>query len=639
MWLHRSIRLVLMLVCIALGTLAILSYIHSASILMLVFVVSSFCVAIVQPLGMAKKRWLQMPLLPFYVFHLATTIDLIVMRDQLYTRYLTVILILAIAGCILLCASAVLMFTGGQEKNIASDIESTATACSDQLSLNKAAKEKQEVTNKASQKTLVRDASGSTLQSDRASHIKRDSSYLFDTKSNRYGEDPRRSKSLVESTYGPTHRPKSYTIFVPEKSTQDLNKSVESSKQPKRSSMVSEPEIMLAKALMASHATLNEYCQLNWMSPALSHFPLLPMLQEAQFSSLDVHRSKLVGQLHVSRQRPSQRRLIDEEKAFLQNVHENLLPAVLKQGVSPIQKSKSRFSFDKESYPDSKDDVSCPDKIMEGLEEIPMAASQWTKSKGGLRQISLDDWEKNKGHWLQQNLPVHQPLPQSDLGSFVLSSAPSLHTYRRNSEGSARQLVAVSDRLTLAPCVTPIQAPTIVQSTNSSPIKKVLGIFRRRSSEDITVQHYQHHHLGSVATASSEPYSAASGKSLNRGLPKRAIRSFLRLHKPSSSIYTPNNPPPVPAPPPPIPILFNMPTDPLFRHSSGIKPYRLPSDEWASDHTPLDQSRVSSLPSAIIGEYDKEKWRKLKELEEAVAKKETTSEKTVDAENTAQKTQ
>ena len=45
------------------------------------------------------------------------------------------------------------------------------------------------------------------------------------------------------------------------------------------------------------------------------------------------------------------------------------------------------------------------------------------------------------------------------------------------------------------------------------------------------------------------------------------------------------------------------------------------------------------MPSAIIGEYDKEKWRKLKELEEAVAKKETTSEKTVDAENTAQKTQ
>lgn len=594
MWLHRSIRLVLMLVCIALGVMASLAY-EPRFRLMLPFMVSSFVVAVVQPVTMVKNSlwWLETTV---YLFHLGASVTLICQFNGVPLRYhgVEVVVLLAMAGCFLL--GLALGKPGKLEKS--SDVESTLTACLEQLSLNKA-HEKPDVANKASQKTLVqREASGSTLRSDS-----------------------------------------------------------------------SEPE-MVSKAMALN--SLEDYCEHNWMSPSLE-YSLVPALNG---SENDVHRLKLVSQLHVNKRLPKKRKwqLIHDEKVFLLSVSENLLPSVLKLSESPIQASKrsmenfrasgefdgspvrtqyhtpraspSRESFEKakSSFDRHSAILEGPDRhsaIMEGLEEIPTAqAPPWTTQGPGLRLILLQDWERNK-HWLgspevdledlgNNRSEVDFETPDRDRRSFNLRLAPSLHTYRRNSEGSNRRLVYVQELLenALTHCVTPTaRVPELpcIQSTNSSPIKKVMGMFRRRGLEaefagpNYSFGYHKHNDLVANSTI-SHPILVASGKS-SSGLPRKAIKSFLKgllLHKSGSSFtYTPHNPPPVPPAPPPIPILFNMPKDPLFRHSTELmQPFRVPSDEWdMGEATALDQLRVSSLPSAIIGEYDKEKWRKLKELE------------------------
>lgn len=605
MWLHRSIRLVLMLVCIALGVMASLAY-EPRFRLMLPFMVSSFVVAVVQPVTMVKNSlwWLETTV---YLFHLGASVTLICQFNGVPLRYhgVEVVVLLAMAGCFLL--GLALGKPGKLEKS--SDVESTLTACLEQLSLNKA-HEKPDVANKASQKTLVqREASGSTLRSDS-----------------------------------------------------------------------SEPE-MVSKAMALN--SLEDYCEHNWMSPSLE-YSLVPALNG---SENDVHRLKLVSQLHVNKRLPKKRKwqLIHDEKVFLLSVSENLLPSVLKLSESPIQASKrsmenfrasgefdgspvrtqyhtpraspSRESFEKakSSFDHHSAILEGPDRhsaIMEGLEEIPTAqAPPWTTQGPGLRLILLQDWERNK-HWLgspevdledlgnnrsevdfetlDKPSEVDFETPDRDRRSFNLRLAPSLHTYRRNSEGSNRRLVYVQELLenALTHCVTPTaRVPELpcIQSTNSSPIKKVMGMFRRRGLEaefagpNYSFGYHKHNDLVANSTI-SHPILVASGKS-SSGLPRKAIKSFLKgllLHKSGSSFtYTPHNPPPVPPAPPPIPILFNMPKDPLFRHSTELmQPFRVPSDEWdMGEATALDQLRVSSLPSAIIGEYDKEKWRKLKELE------------------------
>lgn len=723
MWLHRSIRLVLMLLCIALGVVASLAYAKTTFTAfsrskLLPIVVSSFCVSLAAPMAMVlETHWVQISrgvLLLTYAFHVAASVVAAVEFTENPLNWdpghvPAVVLSLALGSCLLMGASAVLILQ--PPAPAAGDAESASTVCSEQLSLNKT-HERQEIGNKASQKTLVngpesrmvrdegrRDPSGSTL------HEEQEMEYELRGHSTRRTEDQglhdqkaREHRFLKASLNQNVHQHSHSQHFQNQNEHNDglclctrchepagaevrrfsqngesryhgdsrfnTNDPKLSQTTPRESS--DDPDLLLVQALIASQSPLNDYCLSNWMSPSLghiSHFPSLPQIShepsKSTTSIADVHRLKLAGLLLVKKIRDSRRgkwQLIHDEKAFLQNVNENLLPSVLRLGVSPVQKSKSRFSFEgQETREDLKgledprsenpkseierprESEEFPD-ILEGLEEIPAASPPpWAQQGPGLRLISLNDWEQNKHQWLQQNYINKRATAFSESArpiSFVLASAsaPSLHTYRRNSEGSNCREVYSQEVFenVLTHCVTPTpRAPELpAQSTNSSPIRKVMGMFRRRGSE---VESFSfpykppksHKHLDSVAASmNSHPLSTASGKSSRSGLPRKAIKLFLLghglLHKLGSSFtYTPNNPPPVPPAPPPIPILFNMPKDPLFRHTAELaQPFRIPSDEWEmSDVTGLDQSRVSSLPSAIIGEYDKEKWRKLKELE------------------------
>lgn len=117
----------------------------------------------------------------------------------------------------------------------------------------------------------------------------------------------------------------------------------------------------------------------------------------------------------------------------------------------------------------------------------------------------------------------------------------------------------------------------------------------------------KHRHSGSVATMLSNQKSIISNKSSRSVSPKKSLKNFLKVTTPnkrhSFTITLPHgSPPPVPKPPPPIPM--------LFRKTSDSSP---PTSSRCSSQSHSEGSRVSSLPSAVIGEYDKEKWRTLRE--------------------------
>lgn len=672
MRLHRSIRLVLMLVCIALGVMASLAY-EPRFRLMLPFMVSSFVVVVMQPVTMVKNGlWLVEAVV--YLFHLGASVTLICQFNGVPLRYhgVEVVVLLAMAGCFLL--GLVLGKPGKLEKS--SDVESTVTVCLEQLSLNKA-HEKPDVANKASQKTLVnREASGSTLRSDNSEPEMVSKAMALNSLED-YCEHNWMSPQLDYSLVPPLNGPENSVHRLKLVSQLHVNKRLP---KKRKWQLIHDEKVFL---LSVSENLLPSVLKLSESPIQASKRSMENFRASGEFDGSPVRT-----QYHTPRASPSR---------------------------ESFEKAKS--TFDRHSAI-----LEGPDRhsaIMEGLEEIPTAqAPPWTKQGTGLRLILLQDWERNKqwfaagmgsettfdnfggardedfinfhksrdetfdnfgrarddvnfdnyGKSRDENLDNfgksrdenfdnfgksrdedfekfnkstevfpetvdrlgnRLTVTEKDRPSSILLGAPSLHTYRRNSEGSNCRLVYAQELLenALTHCVTPTaRVPELpsIQSTNSSPIKKVMGMFRRRGLEaefagpNYSFGYHKHNDLVANSTI-SHPILVASGKS-SSGLPRKAIKSFLKLHKSGSSFtYTPHNPPPVPPAPPPIPILFNMPKDPLFRHSTELmQPFRVPSDEWdMSEATALDQLRVSSLPSAIIGEYDKEKWRKLKELEEA----------------------
>lgn len=202
--------------------------------------------------------------------------------------------------------------------------------------------------------------------------------------------------------------------------------------------------------------------------------------------------------------------------------------------------------------------------IMEGLEDI--SSTPAFGQSAAMRHVSLQEWEAHKGSWMGSARLNSAGIPEVDAQRCFVQrgpdlqarhSAPSLHTYRQISETSSKP---TTDLDTLARCTTPVQTH---ESTSSSPIKKVLGIFRK--SVDLHVPSHQHTSL--VVTARLFQASLASSAS-----PKKWFKPKPLTH--ASIVDVP---------------------------------------DW-EDAANLDRSRVSSLPSAVIGEYDKEKWRKLKEL-------------------------
>lgn len=211
-------------------------------------------------------------------------------------------------------------------------------------------------------------------------------------------------------------------------------------------------------------------------------------------------------------------------------------------------------------------------------------------------------------------------------------SAPSLHTFRNlslsdrglysnsNTKYSSNESDNDLPELQIGYYHTGALRPQadVSNSTNSSPIKrffqespkKIGNVFRKKprnsiDSSPLDESYNYHRHVPSTV---SYQQSAHSHKSSTGGTsPKRkSLKSFLSI-APSNQCVPLNQ----------VTAVLSVPfTSDGSAHYDGIPhPFDYLHYFDQEDVTNSDKSRVSSVPSAVIGEYDREKWRTLKALQ------------------------
>lgn len=429
-----------------------------------------------------------------------------------------------------------------------------------------------------------------------------------------------------------------------------------------------------------------------------------------------VRRSKSTGQLHSNQSHRKRWKSINDEKVFLKNINESLLPSVLKTGESPIlmlkrQQSQisqtiedpvilptnddtpqkkpkkkyelsfdegddnsmnlpyisefdepldqsqfknfdSNFEIDENKYKDS----------LNGLESIPQPVTDnWLSKAKSLNYISLNQWNEHQNEY--KNVRVRSGLtlnvamtnlvddknlssatlindeyllPPSDqradniddLSDIVSStsekrpmfshlnrsfSAPSLHTFRNVSDGS--QSSSDRDQISIAESVVRYQTPPPIEIQSEeppiSPIKKLLNqspkrLFRK--SVDFKDQS-MHKHTGSIISSTFSLHSNSSKSTSPKrsgsrsSSPKRSFKNLL----PKKSATMQNLQP--------TPRILISPTN-LLKQAIVKPKFYDEEPQWDLETSKSsNNSRISSLPSAIIGEYDREKWNTLKTLQ------------------------
>lgn len=316
----------------------------------------------------------------------------------------------------------------------------------------------------------------------------------------------------------------------------------------------------------------------------------------------------------------------------------------------PNTPEDNQFFITSHHSPKAHSAVSSMGEIMEGLEEIKSGVPKWSAgpASASMKNISLQEWERKKHSWLAcehevkpivyyANMDYSDPTTSNNTQNMDTNiandrllvrsfSAPSLHTYRPVSEVDAlghSQILTLeptpklaAQNYTLVRAQTPPALPLVteISSVTSSPIKKIMNFIKRDSHLDAVGYNSGstssintgHKHTSSV-TASM--VSATSGKSSRSGLPRKGIKSLFSrtsVEQPVRASFAFAMTPRMSPSKNPTPLLYSKPKiPPSFRYQ-----------DWEADTLDgLDRSRVSSVPSAVIGEYDKEKWRTLKELQ------------------------
>ena len=367
---------------------------------------------------------------------------------------------------------------------------------------------------------------------------------------------------------------------------------------------------------------------------------------------------------------------IENEKVFLRCVSQSLLPSVLKQGESPIlmvKRQQMKPDIDSGTHSDQasinlpyidefeEDHVHFPgfdqaeltseqaEKYMNGL-AIPQSRSQpvlWNLetrnvSGGQVNHISHESWNPQAflehrsrsggnltiggsryvGSKLRNNSSATLALDDTD-ATFLLPShisnidslsdlssarptlyrsmsAPSLHTFRNVSNGS--EVPSIPENPTVGKFdfgtvdLARVCTPTTPQeATSESPLrrfikdspKRITSVFKKKSMDLGTLP--SHKHSTSVI---SQQYSMASSKSS----PRKSIKSLFSGNAAGMQTHRTQGSVPV----------FSLPV--LVARSAE------PIDFWDVSTAPSSggPSRVSSVPSDVIGAYDREKWRTLK---------------------------
>lgn len=204
-------------------------------------------------------------------------------------------------------------------------------------------------------------------------------------------------------------------------------------------------------------------------------------------------------------------------------------------------------------------------------------------------------------------------------------SAPSLQTFRNVSTDSKSSVVEVSDgsfRITTPP---PFEED--IEQVKQSPIKRLYNspkkLFRR--SIDQIDAYQDHKHTNSMMSMQFSLYSSPS--KLSSTSPKRA--SFNKDHQKSLSIGSNGSRSRSTSPKRSFKsLLSRKPSTNQINHKLTVAPPTLlkqaqvkkldleqEPDFWEiRSSLSVVNSRVSSIPSAVIGQYDKEKWSTLKFL-------------------------
>lgn len=357
-------------------------------------------------------------------------------------------------------------------------------------------------------------------------------------------------------------------------------------------------------------------------------------------------------------------RLINDEKQFMSHINESLLPPVLRnnkrvsednegdmQGLEQIsgfklKKLRSTITLDEwdlEEY--NKTRKISGYTIVPGVHHIVSDSNLYKKTLDVNEEQLLPPKESpvdNIDHL--SDISTNKPSLDRDFSypSNQSECAPSLHTFRKESSNSQNtqlsdnvskdqiQAQEISSYPLPEPTTPPPSNELLVNSKNNSPLKKFLTdspkkIFRSNTA----VFHQRHNHSSSIA---SNSYSLMSGvSSRSRSSSPKKLKSYLKIHKHSLSV--PN-------------FAINKSSShhsnsqiPSPQHSEyfSVNSTKLiePIDLWeiqttnftfddAEEHSSCesriegdadganDGSRVSSLPSQAIGEYDREKWRTIK---------------------------
>lgn len=177
------------------------------------------------------------------------------------------------------------------------------------------------------------------------------------------------------------------------------------------------------------------------------------------------------------------------------------------------------------------------------------------------------------------------------------ASAPSLHTFRKLSQKLTEDLDSMSNESMTCPS-TPPQIPTI--SVSKSPLKSPLKSLFRDTSPKKIFKHHGHHHKRTTSLWGANPALGA------RKSPRSPLGAGFVSHKYSTS--EPNNN-----------AWLALYGDSLNLSKSVAEPIDLwdvntsISDDGGDDEEDGDQGLIDD-GSVILGEYDHEKWRMIKEL-------------------------
>lgn len=256
--------------------------------------------------------------------------------------------------------------------------------------------------------------------------------------------------------------------------------------------------------------------------------------------------------------------VILNEKNMIAHINNSLLPPLLQKGENNIHRNQEQL-WDLENIP-----------------QIPKLL-EWSKFEvdSGKKFISLQDWEENKQDWLKDNnLKGNSMLSESE------DNAPSLHSFRDGFKTPQKEL-----------------SPNIEGDENEDDVDSIFDTLSKyppqESLNNETFDVHQYHRK-----SRRNSISPSRTKSKSTSPIKKIFNS--QQHKHSQSLYSIDQRHPRKK----SSFLNLQMSSTTPRRTKSLSPQKKQID---LNHTPESlQSNNSPCPSIVMGEYDREKWRRIK---------------------------